>query len=361
MKNNHKIAIVSASLGVGGAERFAGSLSFLLQDLGYEVHHLIILDVVDYDYQGKLVNLGKLFAKEKGIFRAVKKGKYIAKYLAENEIEIIIDNRSRPMLLREIFTKWIYSNRQTYFMIHSSHLEMYLPKSRFWANYLYQKATKLICVSNGIEQRVKEKYGFSHAQTIYNPVVATESVLDKPKDLPEKYLLFFGRLEESIKNFTLLLKAFSKSKVYENGVKLMIVGDGADKDFILAKINKLKLNYSVEVLPFQKNITPFIQHAYCTILTSYFEGFPMSIVESLAVGTPVISVDCETGPSEIIQNDFNGLLVENHNEKALAEAIKKIIEDDNLYQNCKNNAQKSVEHLSLKIVAQQWQELLNIK
>ncbi|MFN3969593.1 glycosyltransferase [Flavobacterium sp.] len=361
MKNNHKIAIVSASLGVGGAERFAGSLSFLLQDLGYEVHHLIILDVVDYDYKGKLVNLGKLFAKEKGIFRAVKKGKYIAKYLAENEIQIIIDNRSRPMLLREIFTKWIYGNRQTYFMIHSAHLEMYLTKSRFWANYLYQKATKLICVSKGIEQKVKEKYGFNHTQTIYNPVVVTESVLEKPKHLPEKYLLFFGRLEESIKNFTLLLKAFSKSKVYENGVKLVIIGDGADKDFILAKINKLKLNDSIEVLPFQKNITPFIQHAHCTILTSYFEGFPMSIVESLAVGTPVISVDCETGPSEIIQNNFNGLLVENHNEEALAEAIKKIFEDDNLHQNCKNNAQKSVEHLSLTTIAKQWQELLNTK
>jgi glycosyltransferase involved in cell wall biosynthesis len=208
---------------------------------------------------------------------------------------------------------------------------------------------------------VKEKYGFSHTQTLYNPVVVLESVLEKPKDLPEKYLLFFGRLEESIKNFTLLLKAFSKSEVYENGIKLMIIGDGADKDFILSKINKLKLNDSVEVLPFQKNITPFIQHAHCTILTSYFEGFPMSIVESLAAGTPVISVDCETGPSEIILNNTNGLLVENHNEFALAEAIKKLFESENLYQNCKNNAKKSVEHLSLTTVAQQWQELLKAK
>ncbi|MBF6640097.1 glycosyltransferase [Flavobacterium sp. J49] len=361
MKNNHKIAIVSASLGVGGAERFAGLLSMMLQDIGYEVHHIIILDKVDFDYKGKLVNLGKLFAQERSIFRAVKKGKYIAKYLAENEIDTVIDNRSRPMLLREIFTKWVYGDRKTYFIIHSAHLEMYLPKSRFWANYLYQKATKLICVSKGIEQMVKEKYGFSHTKTIYNPVVVTESVMEKPKHLPEKYLLFFGRLEENIKNFTLLLKAFSKSKVYENGVKLLIIGDGADQDFILAKINKLKLSDNVEVLPFQKNITPFIQHAHCTILTSYFEGFPMSMVESLAIGTPVISVDCETGPSEIIQNDFNGLLVENHNEEALAEAIKKLFEDNNLYQNCKNNAQKSVEHLSLTTVAKQWQELLNTK
>ncbi len=361
MKNNHKIAIVSASLGVGGAERFAGLLSIMLQDLGYEVHHIIVLDVVDYDYQGKLVNLGKLFAKEKGIFRAVKKGKFIAQYLKENDIEIIIDNRSRPLLFREIFTQWIYGKRQTYFMIHSASLGMYFPKSRFWADYLYKNATMLICVSKGIEEAVKAKYRFSHTQTIYNPVVLSESILEKPKHMPEKYLLFFGRLEEKIKNFSLLLKAFSRSKVDEKGVKLMIVGDGADRDFILAKINKLKLNESVEVLPFQKNINPFVQHAHCTVLSSYFEGFPMSITESLAAGTPVISVDCETGPKEIIQSNFNGLLVENHNEVALAEAIKKIFEDDNLYQNCKNNAKKSVEHLSLTTVAQQWKKIFEVK
>src|SRR4051812_48853622 len=110
MMNNNKIAIVSASLGIGGAERFAGLLSFMLHDLGYEVHHIVILDHVDYDFKGKLVNLGKLFANEKGIFRAIKKGRYIARYLSDHNIETIIDNRSRPMLLREIFTKWIYAN-----------------------------------------------------------------------------------------------------------------------------------------------------------------------------------------------------------------------------------------------------------
>ena len=113
MKNNNKIAIVSASLGVGGAERFAGLLSYMLHELGYEVHHIIVLDHVNFDYKGTLVNLGQLFANEKGIFRAVKKGKYIAKYLAENNIQMIIDNRARPTIIRELFTKWIYGNRKS--------------------------------------------------------------------------------------------------------------------------------------------------------------------------------------------------------------------------------------------------------
>jgi hypothetical protein len=213
MKNNNKIAIVSASLGVGGAERFAGLLSFMLQDLGYEVHNIIILDHVDYDYKGKLVNLGQLFANEKGIFRALIKGKYIAKYLAENDIEIVIDNRSRPTIVRELFTKWIYGKRKVYYLFHSSNLQMYLTNSVFWAKYILGEATKLVCVSKEIEEKLKIKYQFTNTKTIYNPIVFPEKVTEKPAVVPEKYILYFGRLEEKIKNFSLLLNAFSKSKV----------------------------------------------------------------------------------------------------------------------------------------------------
>ena len=359
MKNNNKIAIVSVSLGVGGAERFAGLLSYMLHDLGYEVHNIIIMDYVDYDFKGVLVNLGKLFANEKGILKSVKKGKYIAQYLAENDIKMIVDNRSRPTITRELLTKWIYGNRKVYYFFHSSNLEMYLTKSVFWANYIFGNATKLICVSNEIEERLKNNYQFTNTKTIYNPVIFPESIAEKPKVIPDNYILFFGRLEEEIKNFSLLLSAYKQTKIYENGIKLLIIGDGSSKDFILAKIKVLGLENYVQVLPFQKDILPYIQHAKCTILTSHYEGFPMSIIESLAAGSPVISVDCETGPKEIIQNNFNGLLVLNHDDIALSEAIKSMIENEKLYQICKNNAQKSVEHLSLTTIAQQWKQLLS--
>jgi len=358
MNNNNKIAIVSASLGVGGAERFAGLLSQMLHDLGYEIHHIIILDFVDYEYKGKLVNLGKLFAHEKGIFRAIKKGKYIAKYLYENQIDTIIDVRSRPMLLREIFTKWIYGSRKTYFMIHSSDIEMYMPKSIFWAKYLYQKATQLVFVSNEIEQKVKVKYGFSNTKTIYNPVVFTDTLFEKPTNVPGQYFLFFGRLEDKIKNLTLLIEAYEMSNLREKNVCLVLAGKGTDKVAILSKIKHKNLSNFVWVLPFQRDVIPYVQHAKCTMLTSHFEGFPMSLVESLAVGTPVISVDCETGPREIVHHKGNGLLVENYDKIALSDAMNLMVEDENLYQNCKNNAKKSVAHLSKENIAQQWQNLL---
>lgn len=353
--NNNKIAIISASLGVGGAERFAGLLSFMLYDLGYEVHHIIVLDHIDYDYRGAVVNLGKMFADEKGIFRSIRKGKYIANYLFENNIQTLIDNRSRPSFIREVFTKWIYGNRNTFFMVHSSKLEMYFS---FGANYLYKNPAKLICVSKEIEDKINNELQLKNTVTIHNPIAFPQKIETKPNNIPENYILFFGRLEEEIKNFSLLLNSFKKSKVYESGISLLIVGDGSAKDFIETKIMELELTDFVRILPFQKDITDYIQHAKCSILTSRFEGFPMSIVESLAAGVPVISVDCETGPREIIQDKHNGLLVPNHDEKALAEAISNFISDENLYQICKNNAKKSVEHLSLENIAKQWNQIL---
>lgn len=358
MTNPNKIAIVSASLGAGGAERFAGLLSLMLDSLGYEVHNIIVLDQVDYDFKGKLLNLGKLFEDEKGFFRAIEKGKYIAQYLSENNIQTIIDNRSRPMFLREVFTKWIYGSRKVYFMVHSSGIDMYFPSFSFGADYLYKNAEKLVCVSKGIEEKVRRKYNLRNTTTIYNPILFPVSVAQKPAGIQGNYILYFGRLEEEIKNLTLLLEAFSLSKIYESGTKLLVIGDGASKDFVVSKIAELQLENEVTLLPFQKNILPYVQHAKFSVLTSRFEGFPMSVIESLAAATPVVSVDCETGPREIIQDRSNGLLVPNHDVKALAAAFKMMVDDDDLYQTCKKNAQKSVEQLSLNSIAQQWQHLL---
>jgi len=232
---------------------------------------------------------------------------------------------------------------------------MYFSK---FSKYLYKDATKLVCVSKAIENKIRRKFGFENTLTIYNPVVFSNKVDEILSNVPEKYILFFGRLEEQIKNFSLLLNSFKLSKVYEKGTKLLMVGGGPDKAFIETKIAELGLTNFVQLIPFQKNIKPYIQKAKCTVLSSRFEGFPMSLVESLAAGTPVISVDCESGPNEIIINRVNGLLLPNHNKEALAQAIFDIISDEDLYKTCKNNAKESVEHLSLENISKQWKQLL---
>jgi glycosyltransferase involved in cell wall biosynthesis len=170
--------------------------------------------------------------------------------------------------------------------------------------------------------------------------------------------MFFGRFDEKVKNFSLMLEAFYLSKIYLQGYKLLLIGEGPDIGIIKGNIKRLQLEELVIIYPFNKNPFQFVQQAKFTILTSHYEGFPLSIVESLALGTPVISVDCKSGPNELINDGFNGLLVDNNNPNLFANAMKQLVEDDNLYDFCKKNAAKSVEHLSLETVTKQWKSIL---
>jgi glycosyltransferase involved in cell wall biosynthesis len=357
-QNKNKVAIISTSLGSGGAERFASLLSFILEKLNIEVHNIIINDVVDYEYGGKLLNLGIESSSPFLFFKKIKKGFLLNSYLKENEIDLIIDNRPRNNLSREIIAKCIYGSRKKWYVVHSYNTDTYFPKSVFFSKLLYQNADKVICVSQAIEEIIKQKFDLKNTLTIHNPYDFSKIEIEKEVPISGQYIMYFGRFDEKVKNFSLMLEAFHLSKIYLEGYKLLLMGDGPDLGIIQENIKRLQLEEFVRIHPFNKNPFQYVQQAKFTILTSRYEGFPLSIVESLALGTPVISVDCNSGPSELIKDGFNGLLVENNNSYSFASAMKHLVGDTNLYNFCKNNAAKSVEHLSLETISKQWESIL---
>lgn len=355
--NKKKVAVVSNSLGKGGAERFAALLTFMLEESGFEVHSIIVNDVVDYAYTGNLFNLEKESSSSFSLFRKFKKGILLRHYLAKNDIGIVIDSRSRNVLLRELITRFIYRNTKIYYIVHSYNFQNYFPSSVFWSSIIYKNAEALVCVSKAIEEQVNQLYKLKNTVTIYNPFFIENEEIEKAAET-KKVILFFGRFDEKVKNFTLMLEAFSESQVFLKGYQLHLMGDGNDLEFIQQKIKQLGLTDYVEIFPFKENPFDEVREAKFTVLTSHYEGFPLSILESLALGTPVIAVDCNSGPREIIQNEYNGLLVENNNAKAFAEAINRFVDDSKLYDFCKKNASESVKHLSLKNIAVQWKNLI---
>lgn len=355
-----KICIITSSLGKGGAEKSSAVLSILLDNLGYEVHVISVLNFIDYDYKGTLLNLGALKSKDDSFFGKLNRFWVFFNYLRTQKFDFIIDSRSRPSLFKQlIINKLLYVNEKVIFIVHSAFLKNYIPDNKFMAKYLYCNALKFVTVSKAIKSKLTKKYHFENVKVIHNAVdesqisAQTESLL-----LPENFMLFFGRIEDEVKNLTLLIESYKRSELIDNKIKLVILGDGKDKLKLEQKVQATNLTEHIVFLPYAKNPYPIVSKAMCTVLTSHYEGFPTMLVESLAFGTPVISVNCESGPSEIIIDKHNGLLVENNNPDVFAEAMNRFISDQELYTHCKNNAKESVQKFSMEHISKDWKRII---
>ncbi len=353
-----KVCIVTTSLGKGGAERSSAILSQILSDLNYEVHILITKNDIDYEFAGKLFNLEDSFGTNLSDFKKIKILRF---FFREYDFDIIIDNRTRPQFLKEyILYNFVFKSKKKISVVRSFYLKKYFPNSKLLVRILYGKKTTLVAVSKQIKKAIIHNYKLKNISQIYNPVKIDKiNVLAKESlDINDKFVLWYGRIENSVKNFDLLLEAYKKSILSKNDIKLCLIGQGDDLGLLKEKINSLELKDKVYHIPFLKNPFPYVKKAIFTTLTSYYEGFPRVLIESLACGTPVISVDCKSGPNEIIKHGYNGLLVENHNIFALANAFNSFIENKTLYNTCKSNAKCSVKKFSFENISKNWDELL---
>ena len=142
-------------------------------------------------------------------------------------------------------------------------------------------------------------------RTIYNPVELFNS---SKKSHREHEILFVGRLVP-LKGLDYLLSGFKKLVAKDPRVILRIIGEGPLRSIIEKQVSEAGLGEKVFLEGYQENISPFYFRAKVTVLTSHYEGFPNVLVESISHGTPVVSFDCKTGPSEIIIENINGYLV----------------------------------------------------
>ena len=355
-----KIAIVTRSLAHGGLERFSALLSKMLSDLGFEIHVVSILNEIEYAYQGELFNLGLQKNANDTILGRFKRFLTLKKYISQQNFDWIIDNRNRHANWSEwLISNYIFPPKKTIYTVHSYKTDYYFPAHHFVAQLIYKKSPYIVAVSKEIQDLVEKKYHYKNVITIYNPVDADRLLQDATAiNFDEKFILAYGRIDDDIKNFSLLIESYADSILPQHNILLYILGDGKDVAMLQNKVNVLHLSEKIIFKPKVSNPFPYVKSALFTTLTSNYEGFPMSIIESLAVGTPVISVDCHSGPREIIHHEQNGLLVENHNKIALTEAMNRLIADEVLYRSLKDNAAKSVAHLSLATIARTWEKIL---
>jgi glycosyltransferase involved in cell wall biosynthesis len=352
-----KVAVISISLARGGAEKSTAVLTKLLNALDFEVHLITITNQIEYSFSGQLFNLGERKKPNDNLIKQWTHLKALRNYLLDNHINVVIDNRTRNRFFKEIlYTHYVYSGFKVVYVVRSAFIQNYFPKSKWLTKRMINKSSKIIGVSNGVSQKINREFSTNKAITIYNAVEVDNSPINlNPKD----YVVFVGRIDNEAKDFLLLLNAYSNSSLPAQGIELRIYGNGPDKSWLQQQIKALDLINVVKLFDFTLNVEEFMRNAKFLVLTSNYEGFGRVLIESLSVGTPVISVDCESGPNEIIINEYNGLLVENDNIMALANAFNRFIFEPELYKLCKSNAQKSIEQFTTQPIARQWQQLLN--
>ena len=163
---------------------------------------------------------------------------------------------------------------------------------------------------------------------IYNPV-EIDTIVAAAGATPEhrwfrtgqhKILLGVGRLAEP-KDFPTLIQALGILR-RRGDWKLIILGDGPDRSIFSLLIEKANLAEHVDLAGVRHDAARFMAHATVFALSSRWEALPTVLIETLACGVPIVSTDCPSGPSEILDSGRYGMLVPVADPKALAAAIE---------------------------------------
>lgn len=222
---------------------------------------------------------------------------------------------------------------------------------RFFFRPLYNKnRVKLIAVSKNVKATTNMLYKNANVRVINNGIN-----LDKFKFNNSHYginMISVGRLE-SVKNHDYLLNEVSKLHSDMRINKLYLIGDGRRKEHITELVEKLELNEFVEIITFTNKVNEYLNMADVFLLTSFYEGMPLAVIEAMASGLIVIATDAA---KDVIIDNYNGFII-NLNVNSLYLKLKEIFSDLDKYEYIRKNALLSAESFSIKKMANEYMEV----
>ena len=225
----------------------------------------------------------------------------------------------------------------------------------FTRKYVYRMADFITVLTSYDLAYYKEK----GAKVVVMPNPCTFSPIENNNLKREKIILAVGGLNRyHIKGFDNLLSLIPQILEKFPEWKLKFVGGGEKgKGFLKALAKKLNIEDRVIFSGFQNNVGEHMRNASIFILTSRTEGLPMVLLEAMSQGMACIAYDCITGPSDIITDGENGLLVENQNKEEMTKGLSKLIENETLRFDLAENAVLSLDKFSLDTISSKWEQL----
>ena len=197
--------------------------------------------------------------------------------------------------------------------------------------FSYRYANGIIAQTKASASILSKKTGVKRIKVIPNAV----QFIDVENDIKLNQIVSVGRLSRE-KGHSILINAFEG--IENKNWSLHLVGDGPAREDLEREVKNLKLTDRVIFHGHLKDFKLIIAQSQIFALPSFYEGFPNALVEAMSVPLACVSSDCVAGPSEIIEDGVNGLLVETKNIRALTKALNLLIDNSKLRNEIKENA-----------------------
>lgn len=345
------LSILCVNLARGGAQKV---ISLLLKELvkDYNVTLVFFYDHVHFPIpeEVKVIYLNNDLRKRWLNLRFMDSIKFMIKYnrLIKNErISISISFLALPNIINGIVSRLncslftIASERGFPTRNLTSPLSKYTSKILY--KTFYNQCDKLFSNSIYINEDLKNNFCIKiPMEVIYNPIeIPTETII--PSDLNDDNttlkIISAGTLNAN-KNHIMIFKALKLERNYDS---LLLLGDGELKTHLDNEVQKLKLTDRVKIAGSVKDVNKFLLTGNCFVLSSFNEGFPNALLEAMAIGLPCISTNCQSGPLELLNENYDikidqgqfaiakyGILINPNDHIGLSKALKYLRNNPNI-------------------------------
>ncbi len=331
------IALFINSMGGGGAERVAATLCNEFVKKGKNVHLLLVQKEGPYlkSLSPKITITS--FEKDRVLKTLLSLALYLFRYRPKALLCFMSKANAVGILANLIALKpsrVFVSERGVYSEdIANSKAAKIVKIAGYFIPVLYHLSDKLICVSHHVADDLKKFVSLPAQKTvvIYNPTIR-EDLLGANKESVKhrwfgnkKYpvILAAGRLSE-VKNYPLLIDAFAEV-VKHVKARLIILGEGPDKQALSKQIDDLGIKAHVDMVGFVAKPYLYMSKANCFVMCSKSEGLPNALIEALACGCPVVATHSPGGIQELLKSGRYGLMPPANDSKALATALIKVL------------------------------------
>jgi glycosyltransferase involved in cell wall biosynthesis len=332
------ISLFIPNLVGGGAERVTTHLANGLANRGYRVDMVLIEKIgpylADLDPAVQVVDLHS---------RTVRNGILpLARYLREKRPDVLLSALDYANVGALLARRASLVNTRVIVTVHITHSQaavhdrgIHYAIIRKAISWTYPWADAIVAVSRGAaEDMIHSSYVPRHlVRVIYNPVITSQlrSLAREPMNHPwfavgqPPVVLAIGRLTAQ-KDYPTLLRATGRLRQNLN-FRLVILGEGEDRSHLEHMVEELALTRDVALPGFVNNPFAYLAHASLFVLSSAWEALPTVLIEALALGVPIVSTDCASGPTEILRCGQYGRLVPVGNVEALATAMRETLSE----------------------------------